>query len=209
MYTHESNYITAGAPANQAKAALIMLHGRGGSSADIIRLARLFDLKDTAVYAPQATNNSWYPYSFMAPEGENQPALDSAMETVDGLVKQIEAEGIAADRIYFLGFSQGACLTLDYIGRNAKRYGGAVAFTGGLIGQKLITDRYKGDFAGTPVLITTGDHDQHVPLSRVEESVKVLKLLGADVTLKVFPGKPHSIWQQEIELASEVVFKTV
>jgi phospholipase/carboxylesterase len=207
MYTHHNKYISAGAPAQQAKTALVMLHGRGGSATDIMRLAKLLNLQDAAIYAPQATNNSWYPYSFMAPEEQNQPALDSALESVDLLVKQIENDGIGADKTYFLGFSQGACLTLEYIGRNAKRYGGAVAFTGGLIGQELITARYNGDFSSTPILISTGDHDPHVPLSRVEESVGVLKGLGADVTLRVYPGKPHSISPDEIELATELVFK--
>nr|WP_294794582.1 dienelactone hydrolase family protein [uncultured Mucilaginibacter sp.] len=206
MYTHDNKYISAGTPAQQAKVALVMLHGRGGSAADIIRLAKLFNLTDAAIYAPQATNSSWYPYSFMVPEEQNQPALDSALQSIDHLVKQIEADGISADRIYFLGFSQGACLTLEYVGRNAKRYGGAVAFTGGLIGQELITTRYQGDFSGTPILITTGDHDPHVPLNRVEESAEILKSLGAEVTLQVYPGKPHSISPDEIELATELVF---
>jgi phospholipase/carboxylesterase len=207
MYTHDNKYISAGMPVQQAKTALVMLHGRGGTAADIIRLAKLFNLKDAAIYAPQATNNSWYPYSFMVPEVQNQPALDSAIGSIDHLVKQIEADGIGADRIYFLGFSQGACLTLEYIGRNGKRYGGAVAFTGGLIGQELITARYRGDFNGTPILITTGEHDPHVPLSRVEESAEILKGLGANVTLQVYPDKPHSISPDEIELATELVFK--
>ena len=207
MYTHDNKYISAGTPVQQAKTALVMLHGRGGTANDIIRLAKLFNLADAAIYAPQATNNSWYPYSFMVPEEQNQPALDSAIGSIDHLVKQIEADGISADRIYFLGFSQGACLTLEYVGRNAKRYGGAVAFTGGLIGQELITKRYQGDFSGTLILITTGDQDPHVPLGRVEESVEILKGLGADVTLQVYPGKPHSISPDEIELATELVFK--
>jgi len=208
MYTHDNNYINAGTPVQQAKTALVMLHGRGGSAADIIRMAKLFDLKEVAIYAPEATNNSWYPYSFMAPEAHNQPALDSALESIDHLVRQIEADGISADRIYFLGFSQGACLTLECVARNARQYGGAVAFTGGLIGQELLKNRYKGDFNGTPILITTGDHDPHVPLSRVEQSVAILKGLGANVTLKVFPDKPHGIWQEEIQLAASVVFNS-
>ncbi len=207
MYTHNKNYITAGTPVAEAKAALVMLHGRGGGAADIIRLGKVFNLSDTAIYAPEATNNSWYPYSFMVPEQQNQPALNSALEQIEALVKDIEAAGIAPEHIYFAGFSQGACLTLEYVARNAKRYGGAVAYTGGLIGEKLVTERYNGDFNGTPILITTGDRDPHVPLSRVEESVEVLKKLGAEVTLKVYPGKPHSIWQEEIELAQSVVFK--
>jgi phospholipase/carboxylesterase len=209
MYTHSKEYITAGIPAQQANAALVALHGRGGSANDIIRLAGTLKLSNIAIYAPEATNNSWYPYSFMAPEEHNQPALDSALDAVDSLVKKIEADGIPAERIYFLGFSQGACLTVDYIARNAKKYGGAVVFTGGLIGGQLITERYKGNFNGTPVLISTGDPDPHVPLSRVEESVKVLEQLGAEVTLKVYPDKPHTITREEIELAQDIVFNKI
>lgn len=206
MYQHNKQYITAGKPANQAAAALIMIHGRGGTAANIASLARELNVSDFAIYAPQATNNSWYPYSFMAPEADNQPALDSAIEDISALVKQVEADGIPAEKIYFLGFSQGACLTLDYVSRNAKRYGGVVAYTGGLIGEQVINTRYSGDFAGTPVLITTGNPDPHVPLTRVEESVEVLKRLNADVTLKVYPGRPHTITQQEIDLANSIIF---
>lgn len=206
MYTHDKKYISAGMPVQQAKAALVLLHGRGGTAANIISLANEFELKDVAIYAPQATHNSWYPYSFMAPEKENQPALDSALENIDHLVKQIEEQGIVANKIYFSGFSQGACLTLEYAGRYARTYGGIVAFTGGLIGEQLITERYKGDFNGTPILISTGDPDPHVPLSRVEETVSILKALNANITLNVYPGKPHSIAPVEIEATNKLIF---
>ncbi|GAA4319852.1 dienelactone hydrolase family protein [Mucilaginibacter gynuensis] len=209
MYQHTKQYITAGTPAEEAKGALVMLHGRGGTAANIVSLARELNTKDLAIYAPQATNQSWYPYSFMAPESQNQPALDSALENIGELVKQIEADGIPSEKIYFLGFSQGACLTLEYVGRNAKQYGGVVAFTGGLIGQELITSRYSGDFKNTPVLITTGDPDPHVPVSRVEESNVILTDLNAQTTVKVFKGRPHTITQQEIELADSLIFSTI
>jgi phospholipase/carboxylesterase len=169
-------------------------------------LERGLNVKDMALYAPQATNNSWYPYSFMAPVQENEPALSSALDVINQVVEQAIADGISADKIYFLGFSQGACLTLEYIARNAKRFGGAVAFTGGLIGEELELKNYTGDFAGTPVLITTGDPDMHVPLSRVKESVDVLKDLNANVTLKVYKGRPHTISFEELSLANEYIF---
>jgi phospholipase/carboxylesterase len=202
MYIHNNNYKTAGAPIATAKGALVMIHGRGATAANIIGLSRELNVSDMAIYAPQATNNSWYPYSFMAPDEENQPALSSAIEAINGVVKQIIADGIPAEKIFFVGFSQGACLTLEYITRNARRFGGAVTFTGGLIGERLIATNYSGDFAGTPVLITTGNPDPHVPLSRVQESVEVLKQHHAQVTLKVYPGRPHTITQDEIELAN-------
>jgi phospholipase/carboxylesterase len=207
MYTHQKQIITAGTPLAQAKGALVMLHGRGGTARNIISLASEFNLTDFAIVAPQATNQSWYPYSFMASVEENQPALDSALKVIGQTVEDIIAAGIPADKIYFAGFSQGACLTLEYIARNAQRFGGAVAFTGGLVGEELVTSNYKGDFAATPILITTGDPDPHVPLSRVEESISVLKNLGAEVTLKVFKGRPHTILHEEIELANQLIFQ--
>ncbi|WP_342648102.1 dienelactone hydrolase family protein [Mucilaginibacter sp. CSA2-8R] len=205
MYTHSIQYKTAGTPAAQAKGALVMLHGRGGTAVNIISLAQELDAEGLAIYAPEATNNSWYPYSFMAPEDENQPALSSALDVIDQLVNKIKADGIPADRIYFMGFSQGACLTLEYIARNAQAYGGAIAFTGGLIGEELLPERYQGNFENTPVLITTGNPDPHVPLHRVEESVALLQKLGAQVTLKVYPGRLHTITMPEIELANELL----
>lgn len=206
MYTHQKTYSTAGTPVKDAGAALVMIHGRGGTAQNIISLAGELNVGGMAVYAPQATNNSWYPYSFMAADKQNQPALNSALEVIDGLVQQIVADGIPEEKIYFIGFSQGACLTLEYITRNAKKYGGAVAFTGGLIGEELNLANYRGDFNNTPILITTGDPDPHVPLSRVDDSVKVLQNLNADVTLKVYKGRPHTITGQEIDLANELVF---
>jgi phospholipase/carboxylesterase len=207
MYTHSKHISTGGAPAAGAKAALIMLHGRGASASDIMRLAREFNVKDIAIYAPQATNNSWYPYSFLAPIDENEPALSSALSIIDSVVAQATADGFTADKIYFAGFSQGACLTLEYIARNAKQYGGAIAFTGGLIGEKLNVDNYQGDFVGTPVLITTGDPDPHVPLGRVEDSAAIMKDMNAKVTLKVYKGRQHTISFDEIALANQLMFK--
>ena len=206
MYKHSKQISIGGIPAANAKAALIMIHGRGASADGIVQLASRLNVKDMALYAPQATNNSWYPYSFMAPVQENEPALSSALDVIDQVVDQVIADGISEDKIYFLGFSQGACLTLEYLARNAKRFGGAVAFTGGLIGEELELKNYTGDFEGTPVLITTGDPDMHVPLSRVNESVDVLKGLNANVTLKVYKGKLHTISFEELSLANEYVF---
>lgn len=207
MYTHHKQYITAGKPIAEAGGALIMIHGRGGSAENIISLAGELNTDDLAIYAPQASNHSWYPYSFMAADEQNQPALNSAIEVIGELVDEIISKGIPAEKIYFAGFSQGACLTLEYIALNAKKYGGAVAFTGGLIGRQFDSDKYTGDFNGTPVLITTGDPDPHVPLNRVEESVELLKKLNADVNVTVFKGRPHTIIQQEIDLANQYVFR--
>ncbi|MCJ8210996.1 dienelactone hydrolase family protein [Mucilaginibacter sp. RS28] len=207
MYTHSYQVVTAGANLSQAEGALVMIHGRGGSAQNIIGLADELNIPKLALYAPQATNHSWYPYSFMAPEEQNEPALSSALETIDKLVKQIIADGIPANKIFFLGFSQGACLTSEYIARNAQQYGGAVIFTGGVIGEELDLANYKGDFKQTPVLLTTGDPDPHVPVTRVEETADIFKKLNADFTLQVYKGRPHTITMQELKLAKQYVFE--
>jgi len=209
MYTHLKKYLTGGTPAAEATGALIMLHGRGGSAANIMDLAGNLNTTGLAIYAPQAQQNSWYPYSFMAPDTDNQPALKSALETIGEVVDDILSAGILAEHIYFLGFSQGACLSLEYISRNARRYGGAVAFTGGLIGEELISANYRGNFEGTPVLITTGDPDPHVPLTRVQQSLQQLQAQQANVKMQVYPGRPHTISRDELQLADEWVFNTV
>ena len=207
MYTHSKQIITAGTPITQAKKALIMLHGRGASANSIMSLSSHLTLPGTVIIAPQATQHSWYPYSFMAPVENNEPALSSALTVIDEVVNDIVTQGISKENIYFLGFSQGACLTLEYVARHGDTYGGVIAFTGGLIGEELNTTNYSGDFAGTPILITTGDPDPHVPLSRVEESVAQLNVMNANVLLKVYKGRPHTITEEELELAEQYVLK--
>ncbi|WP_121809453.1 alpha/beta hydrolase [Mucilaginibacter kameinonensis] len=205
MYRHTKQVVSAGVPAEQADKAIIMLHGRGASANSIISLKDHLELDGYAIFAPQANEHSWYPYSFMAPVQNNQPALDSALEVIGELVEDIKQKGIAQENIYFLGFSQGACLTLEYVTRNAGSYGGAIAFTGGLIGEQLVKENYKGDFNNTPILVTTGDPDPHVPVSRVNDSVEILKTLNADVTLKIYKGRQHTISHEELVLANEIL----
>ncbi|MDN3549237.1 alpha/beta hydrolase [Mucilaginibacter aquaedulcis] len=205
MYIHHKQILTAGTPAEKASKAIIMLHGRGASAASIITLKDHLKLDGYAIFAPQATEHSWYPYSFMAPVANNQPALDSALAIIGDLVEDIKKQGITQENIYFLGFSQGACLTLEYVTRNAGRYGGVIALTGGLIGEQLINDNYKGDFNNTPVLITTGDPDTHVPVSRVNESKTIIEGLNASVTLKIYKGRMHTISADELQLANGIL----
>ncbi|ALL07409.1 phospholipase [Pedobacter sp. PACM 27299] len=207
MYIHHKNISTAGLPVNSVAKAIIFVHGRGASAEDILSLNQHLQVNDAALFAPQATNHSWYPYSFMAPVTENQPALDSALSVIKELVEEIEAQGIPQNKIFFVGFSQGACLTLEYVSRNAGRYGGVVAFTGGLIGEQLDLSNYSGDFNQTPILISTGDPDPHVPVSRVNESKKILEEMNAQVTVSIYPGRVHTISKAELELARTLVFQ--
>src|SRR5690606_14929837 len=202
MYTHEKQLIKAGKSAAHANKAVVLLHGRGSTASSILTLSQHLQLGDALLLAPQATNNSWYPYSFLAPIDDNQPALDSALGLVHEVADEARGLGIPASALYFVGFSQGACVILEYIARHAQPYGGAVAFTGGLIGDSLYPDNYSGNLGGTPVLITSGDADSHVPLHRVTDSAAILRGLGASVTLEIYPGKPHSISRDETTLAN-------
>ncbi len=206
---HTKNIITAGQDLQKAQKALILVHGRGGHANDILFLADELAVNDFALLAPQATGNTWYPYSFMAPLSQNEPYLSSALNTLKGLVADINAAGISNENIYFLGFSQGACLTLEYVARNATRYGGVVAFTGGLIGDRINRASYTGDFGGTPVFIGTSDPDPHVPVERVYATTNILKEMNAAVTEKVYSGMGHTINQDEIDQANNLIFNPV
>ncbi|GHA36620.1 phospholipase/carboxylesterase [Salinimicrobium marinum] len=207
MEMHQKELVTAGTPIEQAEKALIMIHGRGGTAEDILAVADHFNVDGFALVAPKAYNNSWYPLSFMAPEDQNQPWLSSALELLKHTEAELNKQGIASENIYFFGFSQGACLTLEYITRNAKRYGGAVAIIGGLIGENINTGDYITDFEQTPVFIGTSDPDTHVPLERVQRTAEILKNKNAEVLLEVFENVGHTILQQEITIANNFVFR--
>jgi phospholipase/carboxylesterase len=207
MSSHTFTLIEAGTPLAEAKRAILLFHGRGGSAADILNLGNTLAPADTYLAALQATNHTWYPYSFMAPAADNQPWLDSALANALQLFEQTE-KVLPAAQIYLAGFSQGACLTLETTARLARPFGGAFAFTGGLIGEHLDLSHYNGHFAGMRVFMSNGDRDPHVPLSRSEESKQVLEQMGAVVNLAVYPGRPHTIMQQELALAQEFIFQT-
>jgi phospholipase/carboxylesterase len=203
---HQKEIVTAGKKLSEAKKALIMLHGRGASAEDILRLTSFLNIGEFSILAPQATNNTWYPYSFLAPRVQNEPWLSSALELVTDIVQDIHNAGIPKDQIYLLGFSQGACLTLEYITRNATKWGGAVAFTGGLIGDKLYPESYGGDFQKTPVFIGTSNPDPHVPVERVKETTQILKNMNASVTEKIYQNLGHTISEDEIDKANQLIF---
>ena len=209
MIHNPNNIRLAGKPLEEATKVMIMVHGRGASAEDIMGLAAHLPVAQYTRIAPDAPGNSWYPYSFLAPVERNQPALDNALELLDKIVQELHEKGVRDQDIYWLGFSQGACLTLEYVTRNAKKYGGVVAFTGGLIGESPDTTLYRGEFAGTPVFIGTSDPDHHVPVSRVEQSIRIIKGMGADVLMKVYPNMGHTISADEINLAVSHVFQPV
>lgn len=205
---HTLDYLTAGKDLIGSGKALILLHGRGGSAEDILTLADALPVGDFALFAPKAAAHSWYPYSFMAPINQNEPWLTSALHVLKQLVTDINNKGITDENIWFAGFSQGACLTLEFVTRNANRYGGVAAFTGGLIGEKIYPQHYHGDFKNTPVFIGTSDPDPHVPVTRVHETTALLKKMNAAVTERVYPGMGHTIITTELAEAARTVFQS-
>jgi len=203
---HTKNIIAAGKKLTKDSKVLVMIHGRGGSAEDILSLSSHLDVKDFTLLAPQATNNTWYPYSFLAPPSQNEPWLSSALHLLKEQLDDLINQGIPTENIYFLGFSQGACLTLEFVTRNANKYGGVIAFTGGLIGDKIYNENYKGDFQNTPVFIGSSNPDPHIPVERVYATANILKDMNAVVTEKIYNNMGHTINQDEIDNVNRIVF---
>ncbi|HSY35245.1 MAG TPA: VOC family protein [Acidobacteriaceae bacterium] len=205
----EGELYRAGAPLDHATGAVILLHGRGGAARDILTLSRALAPASfpIAFLAPQAEGFAWYPNSFLAERDLNQPFLDSALARVQSVIGLALAAGIPLDRIVLAGFSQGACLASEFIATHPARYGGLIALTGGLIGPPDSDLTHSGDLAGTPALFASSDPDQWVPWPRVEESAKIFTAMGAQVTLRRFPDKPHSVSGEEIELGRKLIEK--
>jgi phospholipase/carboxylesterase len=204
---HKKDINSGGKSLAEAKKVLIMLHGRGASAEDILALSSYLNVNEFALLAPQATHNTWYPNSFMAPPAENEPWLSSALETVKDLLEMVKSNGFESHNIYFLGFSQGACLTLEFVTRNAEKFGGVAAFTGGLIGDQIYQENYSGNFEGTPIFIGSGNPDAHVPVERVKRSAEILDNMNASVRVEIYDNRPHTISKEELEQANKLIFK--
>ena len=190
-----------GVPIAEADSVIIVLHGRGGNARDILSLGEALASNQSAVLAPQAAGGTWYPLSFLAPREQNEPNLSSALAKIGSIVQDILDAGVASDRIVLCGFSQGACLATEFVASHPRRYKGLVAFTGGLIGPPGSDLTHAGDLAGTPAFLGAGDPDPHVPWKRVEESASILRAMAAEVTLKRYPGLPHTVSLEEIQSA--------
>jgi phospholipase/carboxylesterase len=197
--------LQAGAPLAEAAGAIILLHGRGASAADILGLGQALASSDWALLAPEASHHTWYPYSFLAPRDQNEPYLSSALAKVKGTVEEVITTGIPAEKIVLAGFSQGACLATEFVGRNPQRFAALLAFTGGLIGPPDEPIKLSGDLGGMPVLLSSGDPDPHVPWARVEQTANLLSGLGAEVTLQRWAGRPHTITAPELENARRIL----
>ena len=208
MGIHQDQPILAtGKPLHDAKAAMILVHGRGATAASILELASEFNQPDFVYLAPQAAGNVWYPNRFIEPIASNEPYLSSALQRVGESLAQITEAGIKPEQTILLGFSQGACLALEYVARNAQRYGGAVTLSGGLIGPPGSAFEYEGSLEETPVFLGCSDVDFHIPLERVQESTAAMQKLGGDVTERIYPGMGHTVNMDEIEFVRGMMAK--
>lgn len=194
-----------GAPLADARAAMILIHGRGDSAAGILGLVGAFPVPGVAFVAPEAAQNVWYPYPFMSALAINQPWLDSALAAVDEAVTTVTTSGVPHDKVVLLGFSQGACLASEYAARHPRRYGGVVALSGGLIGPEVEEERYVGDLAGTPAFFGCSDVDPHIPIGRVTASAELYHSRGAAVEQRTYPGFGHSVNQDEVDWVRELL----
>jgi predicted esterase len=194
-----------GAPIESARLAVICIHGRGASAEDILGLASELRTTDVAYLAPQAAGGSWYPFSFLAPIAQNEPGLSSALGIIDALIDALNQQGMSADRVALLGFSQGACLSLEYAARHAARYAAIAGLSGGLIGPPGTPRTYAGGFQGTPVFLGCSDIDPHIPVERVRESAEVFRRMGASVDERIYPRLGHTVNRDELEAVRALV----
>jgi len=207
---HETSPVyTAGAKLEDAKAAMILVHGRGASAQDILSLSAPLNFPGVAYFAPEAEGYIWYPNRLIAPVESNEPYLSAAIAKIDGLVKHIEASGIPVEKIFIGGFSQGASLASEYVIRNPRSYGGLLIFSGGYIWQSGKPREATGNINGMPVFNGCSNVDPFIPLERVKETSALLTSLGAEVTERVYPNMDHTIIDEELELARDLIEKRI
>lgn len=197
--------VLAGAPIEEAGGVVIAIHGRGADARDIIGLAHEVAPPDVAIVAPEASGNTWYPYRFIEPIAHNEPYLSSALHKIGAIISDISQRDIPAEQIALLGFSQGACLALEFAARNARRYAALIGFSGGLIGPPGTDFTYPGSLAGTPVFLGCSDVDAHIPFERVEETATALEHLGAAVDARIYPGMGHTVNRDELQAAKALL----
>lgn len=200
--------LQAGTSLEEAQAAVVLVHGRGGTAQGMLQMAG--DLSDGDLFgiawlAPQAPGNTWYPYSFLAPIRQNEPYLSQSLEQLGGLLSRIETAGLPFERVLLAGFSQGACLVSEFLARSASRFGGLIAFSGGLIGPAGTQRDYAGSLDGTPIFLGCSENDPHIPAWRVEETASVLRGLNGQVTARLYPDGNHTIRQDELEFARKML----
>jgi predicted esterase len=197
--------LTAGASLDGAAAVMIMMHGRGATARDILALGSEFDAPGLAFLAPQAAQNTWYPYSFLAPTSQNEPFLSSALDVIESLLARVADAGMTAENTVLLGFSQGACLATEYAARQPRRYGAIIGLSGGLIGAPGSPRNYDGSLEGVPVFLGCSDVDPHIPVARVQETAETFERMGASVTTRLYSGMGHTVNQDEIDFIQQLL----
>jgi predicted esterase len=192
-----------------AVAAMVMVHGRNATAESILSLVSAIDTAGFAYLAPQAAGNTWYPNSFLAPIPSNEPGISSGIAAISDVMRRIADAGIPPERTMLLGFSQGACLSLEYSARNARRYGGVAGLSGGLIGPDDTPRDYPGSFDGTPIFLGCSDVDDHIPAKRVKDSARILEKMGAVVTMRLYPGMGHLVNDDEVSTVKAMMAAVV
>jgi len=201
--------LRAGPAISDARLVAILLHGRGAGAEDILGLSGEFSASGVAYLAPQAAGQTWYPNSFLAPIEQNEPGISSGLRVIAGLLQDLHQQGVSSDRVVLLGFSQGACLALEFAARHARRYAAVVALSGGLIGPPGTPRNYPGRFDGTPVFIGCSDADAHIPLERVHESTAVFRRMGAVVDERIYPRMGHTVNRDELGAVDALLSQTI
>lgn len=205
----DSRNYDQGAPLSRAEAAMIMVHGRGATAQGILQLAAEFAQPDFHYVAPQAKNNTWYPWSFLEPQTKNEPGISSGLQVLNDILESVKDHGIPQEKIFLFGFSQGACLASEFLARHPQKMGGLIALSGGLIGPSISLEDYKGSVEGTPVFIACSDFDSHVPQSRIDETEAVFEKLKGDVNKQIYAGMGHRIIEEEIRVIRGMMAKVL
>ncbi len=199
-----SEEVWFGPALEEAESAVVLIHGRGDSSRGILALAPNLKAPRTTFLAPQAAGFSWYPNSFLTDVELNEPWLSSALGRIEAAITTV-TRVVPGERVVLMGFSQGACLALEFAARNTRRYGGVVALSGGLIGPDGTPRDYSGSLDGTPVFLGCSDVDAHIPVGRVRESTHVMEGLGGEVEERIYPRMGHTVNDDEIAWASSLL----
>lgn len=205
----DQQLVTAGTPLSDATAAIVFVHGRGATAQSIVQMGRQIGQDGVAYLAPQAARNTWYPNSFLAPVDQNEPGRTSGLQAVGDAVENAREAGLDRRQIVLCGFSQGGCLASEFVARDPKRYGGLVAWSGGLIGEEIDPAEYEGSVDSMPAFFGCSDEDPHIPAERVHETASIFEKLDAAVTKRLYPGLGHQVNQDELEAAAEIVSQAV
>jgi predicted esterase len=200
--------LASGPPLGEARLVAILVHGRGASTEDILSLTHEVRVKDVAYLAPQAAGATWYPYTFLAPLEQNEPGIGSGLRVLASLVEQAAGHGVPPHRVVLMGFSQGACLSLEFAARHPRRYAAVIGLSGGLIGPPGTPRDYAGSLDGTPIFLGCSDIDPHIPIERVHETAEVFERMGARVDERIYQRMGHTVNRDELETINELLART-